>query len=108
MRTASSSLRVFIPGFATLVAVLGLSVAAGCVRVQPHVALPPMMLGEASFFPTLEAYAGAPIVGGNAVELLFNGEQIFPSLVASIRSAQRTITYAQYYYEDGPVARDIS
>ncbi len=99
---------VFIRAFATLVAVLGLSGAAGCARVQPHLALPPMMLGEASFFPTLEAYAGAPIVGSNAVELLFNGEQIFPSLVASIQSAQRTITYAQYYYEDGPVARDIA
>jgi cardiolipin synthase len=99
---------VFIRGFATLVAVLCLSVAAGCAHVQPHLALPPLILGEPSFFPTLEAYAGAPIVGGNAVELLFNGEQIFPSLVASIQSAQRTITYAQYYYEDGPVARDIA
>jgi cardiolipin synthase A/B len=100
---------VLIRGFPTLVAVLSLSVAAaGCAHVQPHVALPPLMLGEASFFPTLEAYAGAPIVGGNAVELLFNGEQIFPSLVASIQSAQRTITYAQYFYEDGPVARDIA
>jgi cardiolipin synthase len=99
---------VFIRGFTTLVAVLCLSAAAGCARVQPHLALPPMMLGEPSFFPTLEAYAGAPIVGGNAVELLFNGEQIFPSLVASIQSAQRTITYAQYFYEDGPVARDIA
>jgi cardiolipin synthase A/B len=29
-------------------------------------------------------------------------------VLASIRSAQRTITYAQYYYEDGPVARDIA
>jgi len=99
---------VFIRGFTTLVAVLCLSAASGCARVQPHLALPPMMLGEPSFFPTLEAYAGAPIVGGNAVELLFNGEQIFPSLVASIQSAQRTITYAQYFYEDGPVARDIA
>jgi cardiolipin synthase len=99
---------VFSRAFATLVAVLCLSGAAGCARVQPHLALPPVMLGEASFYPTLEAYAGAPIVGGNAVELLFNGEQIFPSLVASIQSAQRTITYAQYFYEDGPVARDIA
>jgi cardiolipin synthase len=98
----------FVRDCATLVAVLCLSVAAGCTRVHPHLALPPMMLGEASFFPTLEAYAGAPIVGGNTVELLFNGEQIFPSLVASIQTAQRTITYAQYYYEDGPVARDIA
>jgi cardiolipin synthase len=87
---------------------LGVLLTAGCARVQPHVALPSLVLGEPSFFPTLEAYAGAPIVGGNAVELLLNGEQIFPTVVAAIRSAQRTITYAQYYYEDGPVARDIA
>jgi cardiolipin synthase len=71
-------------------------------------ALPSVMLGEPSFFPTLEAYAGAPIVGGNTVEILLNGEHIFPSALASIRSAQRTITYAQYYYEEGPVARDMA
>ena len=91
-----------------LIASLGLAVAAGCAPVQPHVALPTLQLGEPSFFPTLEAYAGAPIVGGNRVELLLNGEHIFPSLVADIQSAHRTITYAQYYYEDGPVARDVA
>ena len=91
-----------------VVALLGLVAAVGCARVQPHVALPPLMLGEPSFFPTLEAHAGAPIVGGNAVEILLNGEHIFPSVLTAIRSAQRTITYAQYYYEDGPVARDIA
>jgi cardiolipin synthase A/B len=76
--------------------------------VQPHLALPDVSLGEPSFFPTLEAHAGAPIVGGNAVEILLNGEQIFPSLMEAVRSARRTITYAQYFYEDGPVARDLA
>ena len=80
----------------------------GCARVQPHVSLPEVTLGEPSFYPTLEAYAGAPIVGGNAVEILLNGEQIFPALLEAIRTAQRTITYAQYYYEEGPVARDVA
>jgi cardiolipin synthase len=87
------------------VAVLG---AVGCARVNPHVALPALALGEPSFFPTLEAYASAPIVGGNAVEVLLNGEQIFPSMLEAIRGARRTITYAQYFYEDGPVARDVA
>jgi cardiolipin synthase len=82
--------------------------SAGCGRVQAHLALPALTLGEPSFFPTLEAHAGAPIVGGNAVEVLLNGEQIFPSLMDAVRSARRTITYAQYYYEDGPVARDLA
>src|SRR5439155_11786388 len=81
---------------------------AACTRVISHVALPELLLGEPSYYPTQEAYGGAPIVGGNAVEILLNGEQIFPALVTAIKSARTTITYAQYYYEDGPVARDVA
>jgi cardiolipin synthase len=78
------------------------------MRVTTHVAVPELQLGEPSYFPTQEAYGGAPIVGGNSVEILLNGEQIFPALVESMRAARRTITYAQYVYEDGPVSRDIA
>jgi cardiolipin synthase len=81
---------------------------AGCGRVYPHIALPSLTLGEPSFFPTLEAYATAPIVGGNRADLLFNGEQIFPAMLEAIRGAQSTITYAQYFYEDGPISRDLA
>jgi cardiolipin synthase A/B len=81
---------------------------SGCVRVNPHVALPDLALGEPSFFPTLEAYASAPIVGGNALQFLLNGEQIFPAILDAIRGAKETIAYAQYFYEDGPVAREIA
>ena len=90
-----------------LVLGLGMTLAA-CARVHPHIALPALSLGEPSFFPTLEAYAGAPIVGGNSAEFLLNGEEIFPSILVAIRSAKKTITYAQYFYEDGPVARDVA
>lgn len=85
-----------------------LLLAACATRVHPHAALPELRLGEPSFFPTLEALAGAPIVPGNRVTVLLNGEEIFPAIVEAIRSAQRTITYAQYSYEDGPVAKEIA
>jgi cardiolipin synthase len=91
-----------------LAALLLTGAVAGCARVHPHIALPSLSLGEASFFPTLEAYASAPIVGGNSAEFLLNGEQIFPSILEAIRSARKTITYAQYFYEDGPVSRDVA
>lgn len=29
-------------------------------------------------------------------------------MLEAIRSAQRTVTYAQYFYEDGPIARDLA
>jgi cardiolipin synthase len=100
-----------IPGrlLAVLILIVGLGAAvSGCARVHPHIALPALSLGEPSFFPTLEAYAAAPIVGGNSAEFLLNGEQIFPATLDAIRSARKTITYAQYFYEDGPVARDVA
>ncbi len=87
---------------------LALLLLGGCVRVPPHLLLPDLRLGEPSFFPTLEAYAAAPIVPGNRVEFLLNGEEIFPALIEAIQSAHKTITYAQYFYEDGPVSRDIA
>ncbi|MBI2216985.1 MAG: cardiolipin synthase B [Candidatus Rokubacteria bacterium] len=80
----------------------------GCARVHPHLALPAMALGEPSFFPTIEAYTAAPIVGGNTVEVLLNGEEIFPAVIDAVRAARRTITYAQYYWEDGPVAGELA
>ena len=98
----------FVRIVTVLVSLFLLAGTTGCVRPVPHVALPDVSLGEPSFFPTLEAYAGSPIVGGNAVEVLLNGEEIFPALVEAISSAQRTISYAQYFYEDGPVARDVA
>ena len=88
--------------------VLAAMLVAACARVQPHVSLPEVALGEPSFFPTLEAYASAPIVGGNRVDLLLNGEQTFPAQLEAIRGATRSISYAQYFYEDGPVSRDIA
>jgi len=88
--------------------VLAVLLVSACARVQPYVALPTLALGEPSFFPTLEAYASAPIVGGNTAELLLNGEHTFPAQLAAIRSAQRTVSYAQYFYEDGPIAREMA
>jgi cardiolipin synthase len=79
-----------------------------CARVHPHLELPSMALGEPSFFPTLEALASAPIVAGNRVEILLNGDEIFPAQLAAIRSARRTITVAQYSVADGLVTRDLA
>jgi cardiolipin synthase A/B len=87
---------------------LGLVLLGGCARVHPHLELPPLALGEASFFPTFEAYTSAPIVGGNRVDLLLNGEEIFPAMLEAIRGARRTITYAQYSYGDGLIAREVA
>jgi cardiolipin synthase A/B len=89
--------------------VLPLLLAGGCAtRVSPHLVLPPLELGEPSFFPTMEAYTSTPIVGGNSVDVLLNGDEIFPAMLEAIGSAKRTITYAQYFYEDSDIARALA
>jgi cardiolipin synthase len=96
------------PSVAALLALIGALATASCSNVPVHRTLPAMNLGEPSFFPTIEAHAQAPIVGGNRLKLLLNGEQIYPAILDAIRRAQSTITYAQYSYEDGAIARDLA
>ena len=81
---------------------------AGCAVVHRHDVLPDVVLGEAAFYPTLQAYADAPIVAGNRVDVLLNGVEIFPAMLEAIRSARSSINYLQYFFEDGLVARDLA
>jgi cardiolipin synthase len=84
--------------------VLLLLLAFGCAKVEPVYEVPEITLGEAAFFPTIEAFTDAPITGGNRIELLFNGDETFPVMLREIQEAKSTITFAQYLYEDGEIA----
>jgi cardiolipin synthase len=96
-------LRRRLVGLAALLAML-----AGCASVQPVYTIPPVRLGEPSFFPTLEAHTKSPIEGGNRVEILLDGDETFPVMLRLIRGARRTITLAQYFFEDGDISWEIT
>ena len=86
-----------------------LVLTAACTNhVQPHLKLPALLMGEPSFQATLVAYTGAAVLSGNRVDVLLNGEQIFPAKLAAIRAARKTITYAQYVFEEGEPAVDTA
>ena len=77
-------------------ALLALTLAGGgCSHVQPHLELPALQMGEPAFRSTLVAYTGNAVVPGNRVEVLLNGDQIFPAKIAAIRAERKSITYAQ-------------
>ena len=82
--------------------------AASCDRVPPAEKLPAVAAGDTAFTATMEAHTNSPIVDGNRVDILLNGDQIFPAKLAAIRSARTTITYAEYFYADGGPAREIA
>src|SRR5437667_3119675 len=73
-----------------------------CVRSPSPIVVPQVTIEDPSFAPTMEAYTAAPVRWANRVEILLNGEQIFPAQVRAIRSAQKSFTYAQYVFETGP------
>jgi cardiolipin synthase len=80
----------------------------GCAKVLPVYQIPEILVGEPSFFPTIEAYTDAPILGGNRIELLFNGDETFPAMLRDIKTAKSTITFAQYLYEDGAISYEFA
>jgi cardiolipin synthase len=80
----------------------------GCAGVTPINHVSPIVLGEPSFFPTIAAHTDAAILAGNRVEILLNGDQTFPAMLQAIRSARKSINYAQYLYQDGAIAYEFA
>lgn len=52
----------------------------------------------------LESALGVPFVGGNHVDVLVNGDRIFPAMIEAIESASQTIEFLTFIYWQGEVA----
>ncbi len=63
---------------------------------------------DVAFLQTMHALTGAAVSDGNRVEVLRNGVQIFPSMLAAIRGAKKTINLEFYIYWDGEVGRQFA
>lgn len=50
---------------------------------------------------------GSPIVAGNRVETLLNGDAIFDAMLRAIHEAQHSITFETYIYWSGTVAEEF-
>jgi cardiolipin synthase A/B len=61
-----------------------------------------------SFLRAAEALTGAPVSYGNDVELLVNGDQIFPAYLQAIRQAEETINLLTYAYWKGDIAIEVA
>ncbi len=60
---------------------------------------------DAQFRRAIGTLLGPPLIGGNQVQELINGDQIFPAMLTSIRSAQESITFETYIYWSGDIGR---
>ena len=63
---------------------------------------------DLAFLQTMYALTGTAVSEGNRVEVLRNGVQIFPSMLAAIRAARKTINLEFYIYWDGEIGRTFA
>ena len=95
-------------GSARLAALALCIVLPGCTLSRPHYVAPDVQVGESAFVRAMEAHTMSGLVEGNQAEVLVNGEQIFPAMLAAIRAARTTITFANFIYEDGDIAQEMA
>ena len=97
---------------ATVVAALLLGpLLAGCAtrfprgdyRIEPRYAV-----DDPQFSRTMGSLLGPPLVPGNRVVTLANGDQIFPAMLGAIRAARRSVNLETYIYSPGRLADEFA
>jgi cardiolipin synthase len=59
------------------------------------------------FRQTVESMTQTPLHEGNRVQILLNGDELYPHLFADLRSARSSITMQLYYAEPGAIADSV-
>jgi cardiolipin synthase len=62
--------------------------------------------GDPDFRRALGILLGPPLVAGNRVTTLINGDRIFPPMLAAIRAAQTSIAFETFVFRD-PIGGDF-
>ena len=65
-------------------------------------------IGDPQFELSMGGLLPPPILPGNRVTPLINGDRIFPAMLAAIRSARRTINFETYIYWAGTIGREFA
>ncbi len=65
-------------------------------------------VGSPGFLRAAEALTAAPISYGDEVELLINGDEIFPAFLETIAGAEHTLNLTTYVYWRGDIAHDMA
>lgn len=65
-------------------------------------------VADPHFQRVMGSLLGPPIVDGNRVQALQNGDEIFPAMLDAIRGAQHTITFETYIYWSGTIGKEFA
>jgi cardiolipin synthase len=65
-------------------------------------------VADPQFLRSMNVLLGPPLVGGNRVQALVNGDRIFPDMLEAIRGARRSITFETYVWWSGSVGGEFT
>ena len=65
-------------------------------------------VADPQFQRTMGVLLGPSLVGGNKVDTLLNGDEIFPAMLGAIRAAKKTITFETYIYWSGDIGKSFA
>jgi cardiolipin synthase len=57
-----------------------------------------------AFHRSISHHLSAPLVGGNKIQELINGVEIFPAMLEAIRKATNTITFENFHWHSGKLS----
>ena len=63
---------------------------------------------DPQFQRSMGVLLGPPLVHGNRVDTLVNGREIFPAMLAAIKSARKTVTFETYIYWSGRIGKEFA
>lgn len=63
---------------------------------------------DPQFLRSMNSLLGPPVVDGNKIKVLLNGIEIFPAMLAAIRSAKKTITFETHIYWAGKIGDEFA
>ncbi len=100
--------RLVLPVFATVVLTALATLLLLNLRSEKKIDVRPTHLyavADQQFLRSMSVLLGPPLIDGNRVETLINGERIFPSMLQAISGAQRTIDFETYIYWSGEIGK---
>lgn len=106
-RWSRRALALWIAG-AVLATLAATVVAANFMTGEKHIDRQiPRLYGvdDPQFLRVMGALLGPPVVGGNHYRVLRNGDEIFPAMLAAVRSAKKSISFETYIYWSGDIGQ---
>ena len=100
--------RKAIPIIAAVVVTLLATLAVLNLRAEKNIAVRPThqyAVADQQFQRSMSVLLGPPLVDGNRIETLLNGDRIFPSMLQAISGAKQTIDFETYIYWSGAIGK---